>query len=539
MRYIRLAVDSLLKISLSRGFFYTFSCLLYSLCWFCLWNISRYLTTDLFLAGLLLPTGLKLITLTLAPRSLWLGVTICEIGMVLLLGHLLHAPNHEYLLLLFLLIAYWIAIPFRILWSPLQTYWQKLLALTGLTLVYGLFCGLGILLLIKPLGLEWHYVAQTTIAAVTGGLLLTPFLYLLYDYLQQQIWSPLSPTLIYNEVTLRPSALLWCLLFFSIGLSAELVLLKQLQPLALLIFLLPNIFMAYRYGWRGGVLASVMNSILLATARQVTGSFSSDIELQGFVATQTLIGLGLGIAISRQHLLSKQLTQTNQKLEYELAKKQNLTRQLVQVEEQIRKSVARELHDEIGQNITAIQIQSMLAKRLTKDEQQNHISETINVLAMRIHSSTRQLLTQLRPHTLDELGLENAIRQLANEMKFIERHVDFHLNFGIFADRLDEITTVTLYRIIQELLNNTYKHSEATSVQLSIVPGDTFSVDLRDNGVGLPDNWRTKGQGLLGIEERVSALGGDFVIESTLIHGQSGTRVTVNLPTKPHNKATN
>lgn len=137
----------------------------------------------------------------------------------------------------------------------------------------------------------------------------------------------------------------------------------------------------------------------------------------------------------------------------------------------------------------------MLAKRLTKDEQQNHISETINVLAMRIHSSTRQLLTQLRPHTLDELGLENAIRQLANEMKFIERHVDFHLNFGIFADRLDEITTVTLYRIIQELLNNTYKHSEATSVQLSIVPGDTFSVDLRDNGVGLPDNWAPKDKG--------------------------------------------
>lgn len=527
------------KILLTHGFTYAFAAMLYSISWFCLWNISRYLTPDLLLAGLLLPSGLKLAVYALAPRQQWLIYTISEIALVSALIYLLDQLQHEYLLILFSLFAYWMAIPFSKIWQPLDTYWQKLLALTALTLVYGLACGLALLLLVKPLDLELHYAFEATISTITGGVLLAPFLYLLYDYLHKQIWQPLSPTLIHQEVTLRSSALLWCLLFFSVGLIAELTLLDQMKPLALLIFLLPNIFMAYRYGWQGGVLASMMNSILLATARQVTGSFDSDLEMQTFIATQALVGLGLGIAISRQYLLAQRLKQANHKLAAELDSKQLLARQLVHVEESIRKSVARELHDEIGQNITAIQIQAMLAKRLAKDEQSDKIADTTNQLAMRIHASTRQLLTQLRPHALDELGLENAIRQLAEEMKFSERQIRFHLNFGIFADRLDDITSVTLYRIVQELLNNVCKHSQASEVKLSLVPGDLFSLELRDNGCGLPAKWQHKGQGLRGIEERVSALGGHMSVESTQPSEisadapSSGTRIIVNLPTKP------
>ncbi len=65
----------------------------------------------------------------------------------------------------------------------------------------------------------------------------------------------MSPTLIHQEITIRPSALLWTIGFFSIGLIAELTVLDQMEPLVLLVMLLPNIFMAYRYGWQGGVLA--------------------------------------------------------------------------------------------------------------------------------------------------------------------------------------------------------------------------------------------------------------------------------------------
>lgn len=513
---------------LTKGFSYSFAILGYLVCWFSLWNVSLYLAPDLILAGLLLPTGFKLAVYTLTTRKLWLWFTIAEVMLVWSLIELTNAPIYSYLLVLFAFFNHVIAIIFQQIWRPLQIYWQRLLALSALALTYAIVCGLALLLLSKPVGLGGLYALQGGIAVLTGGILLTPFFYLVYDYLQRQVWQPLTPTLVHQEVALRPSALVWCLLFFSIGLITELTLFDQMKSLALLIFLLPNIFMAYRYGWQGGVLASVMNSILLATARQITGSFDSDLELQTFISTQAFIGLGLGIAISRQYFLSQQLHQANLKLANELASKQQLARQLVHVEEEIRKSVARELHDEIGQNITAIQIQSMISKRLANDDQQINIADTTNELALRIHSSTRQLLNQLRPHALDELGLESAIRQLVAEMKFAERDIDFKLNFGIFAERLDDITSVTLYRVVQELLNNICKHSQATQVQLSLVPGVRFGLELRDNGIGLPENWRSKGHGLRGIEERISALGGTMSISSSSL----GSRIFVNLPTK-------
>ncbi|OLQ72800.1 histidine kinase [Photobacterium proteolyticum] len=519
--------------TLGKYFSFAFSFVIFTISWFCLWSISSYLSPDLFLAGLFLPVGLKLAVLVLTPRRFWALYLVSELAISGWLLSMLHSEPHDWLLLLSPFVSYFLAFPFSSFWQELTTYWQRLLALVALVLVHGLAIGLMILLLSKPLAFPAGYAFSGTISAITGGILLTPFFYLLYDYLNK-VWEPLSPTLIHQEITIRPSALLWTIAFFSIGLFAELTFIDQMEPLVLLVMLLPNIFMAYRYGWQGGVLASVMNSILLTTARQISGSFSSDQELKVFITTQALVGLGLGIAISRQYLLSQRLQQVNQELARELNNKQHLARQLVQVEEDIRKSVARELHDEIGQNITAIQIQAMLANRTSQEENTKNIADAIHSLSMRIHGSTRQLLTQLRPQILDELGLENALRQLAHEMKFAERNIDFQFNIGIANHKLDDITAVTLYRIVQELLNNVSKHSQATEVQLSLMPGTMFSLELRDNGCGLPDNWRTKGQGLKGIEERVSALGGSLSIQSG-----PGTRFIVNLPTKMPTTETN
>ncbi len=100
------------------------------------------------------------------------------------------------------------------------------------------------------------------------------------------------------------------------------------------------------------------------------------------------------------------------------------------MEEQIRKSVARVLHDDIGQNITSSQIQSMLAERLASNDYSKQAASTVQSLAMRIHQSTRQLVKQLRPHILDDLRLEHAIRQLVQEMRFAEQGMTVRLNMG-------------------------------------------------------------------------------------------------------------
>ncbi|MCX9610547.1 MASE1 domain-containing sensor histidine kinase, partial [Vibrio cholerae] len=246
--------------------------------------------------------------------------------------------------------------------------------------------------------------------------------------------------------------------------------------------------------------------------------------------SQAFVGLGLGIAISRQHQLALLLQKMNTRLAKELREKQDLARQLVSVEEQIRKSVARELHDEIGQNITAIQIQSMLAERLASNDQAKQAASSVQSLAMRIHQSTRQLLKQLRPHILDELGLEHAIRQLVQEMRFAEQGMTVRLNMGVNPQKLDDTTRVTLYRIVQELLNNICKHAKATRVHISLFPGSEMVLEVKDDGIGLPTDWRVRGQGLKGLSERVSALGGQLKMTSSTF--QTGTRIIVNLPTK-------
>jgi len=487
---------------------------MYGISWFCLWNISRYISSDMLLASLLLPSGLKIIIAILAPRSFSLLFIVSELTITSLLVNSIAKQEYAALLFFFIFLPYLVAAPIKKVWKNIDTYWQRLLAITVFSAFYSVLCGFVLFSLTPNFGLTVNYALSGTISALTGGILLAPFLYLLYDYLQQKMWIPITPNLINHEITLRPSAIFWGLFYFSLGLLVQVTLSDQIKPLALLLMLLPNIFLAYKYGWQGGVMAGVINSILLTTARQITGSFESDQELQVFITSQTLVGLGLGIAISRQYLLSELLKNVNKDLALELVNKQKLAQQLVQVEENIRKSVARELHDEIGQNITAIQIQAMLLEKINQEEHTKDMAKTINTLALRIHTSTKQLLTQLRPLTLDELGLADAIRQISAEMHFTDRKVDFTLNFESGRYELDDITAVTLYRIVQELLNNVSKHSHADVVNLSLTSGDIFSLTLKDNGHGLPIDWKFNGQGLKGIQERVSALGGDIVIHT-------------------------
>ncbi|EEX35740.1 sensor protein UhpB [Vibrio metschnikovii] len=508
-----------------------FAFLFYGISQFCLWNISRYLTTDHLMAYLLFPSGLRLAVGLLAPnfvRWVCLGTDLLLAGVIL---WLLSATPVTYFMFIFPILSFSLAAICGLYKAALLHYWQKLLLLMGLMISHALFVGIVFFLLSKPLALSFIDMINASVVTLTGAVVVTPFLYLLSDYLKHQIWLPLTPSLIHQDVRLSPWVLVWSLFFFSLGLLAELVLLEQMKPLALLIIILPNIFLAYRYGWQGGVLASVMNSILLAAARQVSGSFSSEQELLIFMASQSLVGLGLGIAISRQHSLAKALQQANQRLATQLMDKQRLARQLITIEEEVRKSVARELHDDIGQNITAIQIQARLTERLASTDPVRQSASQIHHIAMNIHQATRQLLKRLRPHLLDELGLESAIRQLIQDMRFAEHGINVLLNIGLDSYKLDDMTSVTLFRMLQELLNNIAKHAQASEVQITLFPGSDLTLEVKDNGIGLPDDWSIRGHGLIGIRERVSALGGDFSVLTSQRSGQ-GMHIVVNLPTK-------
>ncbi len=495
-----------------------FLAMFYSLCWLSLWVISFYLNQQGQQAVLLLPQGLRLALMILLSRRYWPAMLMVESAFLCWLLTSGFTGKGEILLL-----SPWLSLAIAWLvqrhWHRVTLYWQRLLVLLAAVTLNSL-----LQTLVPGLWLSAP-AYQTFLATFTGGVLLAPFIYLIYEYLKQQHLQSLLAQAI-PDPPLRTSLLIWCSLFFAIAVGIQMMLSPVLERLLLLLMFLPNVAMAYAFGWQGGVLAALVGSLIIAVTRQWGGAFNDLTELELFISTQALLGIGLGIAVSRQQQLADHLQRYRQRLELELHNRRLLLKRQVHTEEAIRKTIARELHDEIGQNITAIQIQAMLLDRGRQTESVQLAARQIGQLSQRIHQTTRQLLRQLRPPVLDEMSLENALRHLADEFAFAEQQIDFRLDFRLSPCPTDDTLIYTLYRLVQELLNNINKHADAQCIRVSLSQERQMIILMvSDDGIGLPDDL-SSGFGLRGIGERVQALGGEWTLSR-----RPGTRITVKLPT--------
>ncbi|WP_411705252.1 MASE1 domain-containing protein [Edaphovirga cremea] len=494
-----------------------FLVMFYSLCWLALWTISFYLTHNGQQAILLLPQGLRLALMILFARRYLPAMLIAESGIIVWLH--MEQLQTQWLILLSPWLSLIPALLAQEYWHHCIHYWQRLLLLVTAVATNSL-----LQMLIPGYWLN-ATLAQTFLASFTGGVLLTPFIYLIYEYLKQQNLQGLLAQEA-ADPPLRASLLIWCSLFFAIAVCVQITLSPEVERLLLIVVFLPNVMMAYAFGWQGGVLAAILGSLTIAATRQMGGAFHDLLELELFLSTQALLGIGLGIAISRQQQLASHLHRYRQQLELELHTRRKLMERLVHTEEAVRKDIARELHDEIGQNITAIQIQAMLVNRSPPGEAAQLAARQIGELSQRIHQTTRQLLRQLRPPVLDEMSLEKSLRHLADEFSFHQQGIDFRLDYELEADPADETLVFTLYRIVQELLNNINKHAGARHIVVRLFQQQHMLVlDVRDDGIGMPEHAK-EGFGMRGIEERVRALGGEWVLQR-----RKGTRVIVKLPT--------
>ena len=133
------------------------------------------------------------------------------------------------------------------------------------------------------------------LASFTGGVLLTPFVYLIFEFLRQQHRYHLLGLDTANP-PLRASLIIWCSLFFVIGIGTQMVLSPEIERLLLIVVFLPNVVMAWKFGWQGGVLSGLLGSMMITLARQVGVGFGNLVELEIFLATQALLGIGLGCA---------------------------------------------------------------------------------------------------------------------------------------------------------------------------------------------------------------------------------------------------
>lgn len=221
-----------------------------------------------------------------------------------------------------------------------------------------------------------------------------------------------------------------------------------------------------------------------------------------------------------------------EKIEIEQSRQRlaELSAHMNQIKEKERHRIAREIHDDLGGNLTAIKIGlSSIIKRIPED--QRILIEKARDLESIVDSTfeaAHRISSDLRPNIL-ELGIVAALEWQSHQF---EKQMGIHCVFESSESELelDMDKSITLFRICQESMSNIAKYAKATDVTVSLnVSGDTVSLEIMDNGVGIKagDILKPNSFGLRGMAERVSALNGTFSVEKGHKHG---TKVVVRIP---------
>ena len=216
----------------------------------------------------------------------------------------------------------------------------------------------------------------------------------------------------------------------------------------------------------------------------------------------------------------------------------DLLHKLLSAQEEERKRLSRELHDETSQALTSLIVSMRVLANKAADEKQRELLLNARDVASAVLMDIRNMAVQLRPTVLDDLGLAAAMRKYC---------ADFQQRFGIpvtffgepSEDKPNPDLSVTLYRIMQESLTNTARHSGASQVEVRLSVGsDRIELQIYDNGKGMSPQQpeqaiREKRLGIYGMQERVELFGGQFSLESS---PGNGTKIKVSIPLPP-NKA--
>ncbi len=214
--------------------------------------------------------------------------------------------------------------------------------------------------------------------------------------------------------------------------------------------------------------------------------------------------------ITELHLAEKELADL-------LEENRALALHASQVEEEERRRIAREIHDDMGQYLTAIQLD---AATLSMHGADNVAERSRNIMnhARHIQKTVHGLIRQLRPVMLDEHGLPDAVRHMAGQWG--RQHPGTFC--AVYMDNcrdLPEPVAAVAYRTIQEALTNVARHANASSVTITLrnqctETGNDLVLEISDNGVGFSTAKKNNGFGLIGMRERIESVRGIFSIQS-------------------------
>lgn len=308
------------------------------------------------------------------------------------------------------------------------------------------------------------------------------------------------------------------------------------QPqFARVLSLAPVLFFAFRHGWRGASLAMLISSLGLTVVDRMISHNYPTAAAHLFLAVAGTGALMLGAATDALRRTNRRIAEQNAYLASANRQLDRLAQQLrdaargnLQTEEAQRRHMAAELHDELGQNLTAIQTHIKLGQARLQQAGLEDISGAINAILGHMRRALHRLLDNLRPAVLDEFGLFRALDE--GPVRDLLATAGLHYRTQMHGDPrlLDDDTRTAIYRIVQESATNTVKHGQASEFRLRLRIGERHGqalalLDIRDDGVGLRGASREGGHGLRGMRDRVTSLGGQLKLRS----GPDGVRLRV------------
>ena len=247
-------------------------------------------------------------------------------------------------------------------------------------------------------------------------------------------------------------------------------------------------------------------------------------------ATGLILG-GMIAFVGGHRLMALQRRARSHEIEMERTQVElrRLSSEQVRSQEEERKAISRELHDEVGQTLTALGIEIGNIERLGQESGSEFLDRVAEArqLAQRVLKSVRDMAMGLRPSMLDDSGLVPALRWQAREFsKHVGVPVDLQID-GSF-DKLPDDVRTCIYRIVQEALTNCARHANARNIRVVLHGKDEgVSVAIQDDGVGFHPISEAVGLGIIGIEERARELGGRLKISS---EKHRGTLLIVEIP---------
>ncbi|UMZ75041.1 sensor histidine kinase [Natranaerofaba carboxydovora] len=220
----------------------------------------------------------------------------------------------------------------------------------------------------------------------------------------------------------------------------------------------------------------------------------------------------------------------------DLEKRKDIGTKIIRAQEEERRRVAREIHDGPAQSLANMVFRAEYCEKLIDaGEKPKTIKEELAELKAQVRENlkdVRKIIFDLRPMTLDDLGLVPAIRRL---IQGVEEDTNIKGELKVFGEeqRFNRDLEIALFRTVQEALNNIKKHSEAKTFWIKAEFGeDKVQINIRDDGKGFDSNWeleniKSEKFGLTNMRERVMSLGGDININSK---HQKGTRISIKVP---------